>query len=67
VLVNDVAADTAYLEAFGDTRAELIVPSVRDERVVGTVDVESDRVDGFTQDDVAFVERCAEAAESLWR
>jgi GAF domain-containing protein len=66
VLVNDVAADAGYLEAFGDTRAELIVPVLRHAVVVGTVDVESDRVDGFSAADVVFVEECATAAASLW-
>lgn len=34
--------------------------------VVGTIDVESERIDAFTQDDVAFLERCAKKLLPLW-
>jgi GAF domain-containing protein len=66
VLVNDVAADDGYLEAVGDTCAELIVPIVYDGSVLGTIDVESEHVGGFEPLDAAFVERCAAAARPLW-
>jgi L-methionine (R)-S-oxide reductase len=67
VVVNDVAADPRYLDAFGDTRAEIIVPVVSGAGdVCGTIDVESDVAGAFTADDQAFLESCARIARPLW-
>ena len=67
VVVNDVADDPRYLDAFGDTRAEIIVPVVSgDGAVCGTIDVESDVAGAFTADDRAFLESCARMARPLW-
>jgi GAF domain-containing protein len=67
VVANDVAGDPRYLEAFGDTRAEIIVPVSVDGVVRGTVDVESAVADAFTRRDQEFLEQCAAAAAPLWR
>ena len=45
----------------------LNVPIFYDGAVLGTIDVESEHVDGFDPLDTAFVERCAAAARPLWR
>jgi GAF domain-containing protein len=67
IVVNDVAADARYLDAFGDTRAEIIVPVVRaDGSVCGTIDVESNIAGAFTSVDRAFLESCARTARPLW-
>jgi GAF domain-containing protein len=67
VVVNDVASDPRYLDAFGDTRAEMIVPITGTDGVVrGTIDVESDVANAFSADDQAFLEACARAAGPLW-
>ncbi len=63
VLSSDVASDARYLTAFDSTGSELIVP-IKDERhrVVGTLDVESMKVDAFGPSDV---ERLCAVAASL--
>ena len=66
IVVNDVRNDSRYLTTFGTTLAEAIVPVRVGETIVGTVDVESDRVDAFTDDDVEFLRRCAQALAPLW-
>ena len=68
VVVQDVAADPRYLTTFGSTRAEAIfvVTSQTDGRVLGTIDVESDRPNAFTTDDEAFLRSCAETLAPLW-
>jgi L-methionine (R)-S-oxide reductase len=68
VVVQDVRKDPRYLTTFSATRAEAIFPvTARDGGVVGTIDVESDRVDAFSADDERFLELCTEALEPLWR
>jgi 3-hydroxyisobutyrate dehydrogenase/2-hydroxy-3-oxopropionate reductase len=66
VVVDDVTADADYLEAFGDTRSEAIVPVVVDGAVVGTIDVESSEPGAFTESDIAFLEQSRTAAAPLW-
>lgn len=67
VIVQDVTQDPRYLTTLGNTKAEMIVPvRILDGRVVGTIDVESDRTQAFTQDDSDFLEACASILLPLW-
>jgi L-methionine (R)-S-oxide reductase len=66
VVVQDVASDSGYLETFGDTQAELVVPVLAAEDVVGTIDVESAALGAFRAADIALLEACARAACRLW-
>jgi len=68
VMVGDVRNDPRYLTAFGSTVSEIIVPVLHpgDGRVVGTVDVESEKVDAFSTRDREMIEQCAQAALPLW-
>jgi GAF domain-containing protein len=67
VVVQDVSADQRYLTTIGGTRAELIEP-VLDEsgKVVGTIDVESDRVNAFSRRDEELLSACASRLAWLW-
>jgi sigma-B regulation protein RsbU (phosphoserine phosphatase) len=66
VIAGDVRKDP--LTAFGSTLSEMIVPVVDPggERVLGTVDVESERPNAFGVQDQRMIEQCAEAALPLW-
>jgi L-methionine (R)-S-oxide reductase len=66
VVVNDVTSDLRYVETFGDTRAEVIVPVTVEGVVRGTLDVESAIKDAFDTAEQAFLEACAAAALALW-
>jgi len=68
VNVGDVRKDSRYITAFGSTISEMIVPVLdpSGSRVVGTVDVESDRANAFGPSDQQMVEQCAQAALPLW-
>lgn len=60
VMVNDVTSDPRYLATFGETKSELIVPVLdADQKVLGTIDVESDRLNAFTREDVLLLQTCA--------
>lgn len=67
VVVQDVRRDPRYLTTFGATRAEAIFP-VRgpNDVIVGTIDVESDRADAFSEEDERFLEECVVALVPLW-
>jgi L-methionine (R)-S-oxide reductase len=68
VVCNDVSADPRYLTAFASTGSETIVPVLGAETgmVIGTLDVESERVNAFTDDDRRFLETCAQALMPLF-
>jgi len=67
VIANDVGRDPRYLTTLGSTRSEMVVPILLDGRVVGTIDVESDEINRFSDIDRQFIETCAAAAASLWK
>jgi L-methionine (R)-S-oxide reductase len=58
-VVDDVNADERYLACFPSTRSEIVVPVARESRVVGEIDIDSDRRAAFGEDDRAFLERVA--------
>lgn len=66
--VGDVREDTRYLTAFSSTRSEIIVPVLdrAGQKVVGTLDVESEQVDAFSEEDRAALERCAAIVAGLF-
>jgi GAF domain-containing protein len=69
VVANDVSKNSSYLTAFAGTRSEIIVPvlDAAQSKVVGTVDVESDKLNAFRPEDQEVLEQCAMALASLWR
>jgi L-methionine (R)-S-oxide reductase len=80
VMVGDVRKDSRYLTTFSATRSEIIVPIVVPiivpivvpiigaprQAVVGTIDVESERQNAFSEKDQHMLEQCAPAAKPLW-
>jgi L-methionine (R)-S-oxide reductase len=60
VIVDDVNADPRYIACSLETRSEIVVPIVRDGRVLGEIDVDSDTPAAFTEDDRKLLEAVAE-------
>jgi L-methionine (R)-S-oxide reductase len=58
-IVDDVNADPRYLACFPSTRSEIVVPIAHDGRVVGEIDIDSDRPAAFGDEDRAFLARVA--------
>jgi putative methionine-R-sulfoxide reductase with GAF domain len=61
VNVDDVASDSNYLTALESTRSEIIVPVLNSmgDRVIGTIDVESERPNAFDPKVQLLLEECA--------
>jgi len=66
VVAGDVTSNADYLTAFPTTRSEMIVPVRAGGEIVGTIDVESERVEAFTDADRAALERIAQVLEPLF-
>jgi L-methionine (R)-S-oxide reductase len=58
-IVDDVNADPRYLAGFPSTRSEIVVPIAHDGRVVGEIDIDSDRPAAFGDEDRELLERVA--------
>jgi GAF domain-containing protein len=54
IIVNDVRAEPDFMPnpLLPETRAEMAIPLIAGEKVLGVVDVQSEQVDHFTQEDV---------------
>jgi len=62
VLANDVRKEERYIDSPfppGNTRSELCVPLMFDQQVVGVLDVQSDLLNAFTEDDRVIFEAVA--------
>ena len=55
VIANNVLEEEGYLanELLPDTRSELAVPLMVGDRVLGVLDIQSDEIDRFTEEDIA--------------
>jgi L-methionine (R)-S-oxide reductase len=59
-LVPDVSSDPRYLSCFVSTRSEIVIPIMKNEKVIGEIDIDSDVLDAFDEQDVAFLEKIAD-------
>jgi sigma-B regulation protein RsbU (phosphoserine phosphatase) len=59
ILVNDVHTDLRYVEAVPGSNAELVVPLRRKGRVIGALNLLSDKVGQFTETDEAILRQFA--------
>ncbi len=65
IVVDDVNADPRYLACSLETRSEIVVPiRTPDGRVLGEIDIDSDRAAAFDDGDRALLERVAELLAS---
>ena len=59
-MVADVHKDPRYLPTFGSTQSEIVVPIITEAgKAVGLIDVESDKLNAFTENDRDFLEHAA--------
>ena len=68
VAVGDVSRDPRYLTTLCTTRSEIVVPIIDrgSGPTVGLLDVESDLLDAFGEEDRRCLEECAAALAPLW-
>ncbi len=59
-VVDDVSKDQRYLSCFLSTRSEIVVPIKKAQKVLGEIDIDSDRPAAFDAEDVLFLEKVAD-------
>jgi GAF domain-containing protein/anti-anti-sigma regulatory factor len=62
ILVPDVSREPDFVRFIDDTQAELVVPIVHQGKVVGVLNVESDQLNAFDEEDVRFLRALADQA-----
>lgn len=64
IVVDDVNADERYLACSLETKSEIVVPIMSGTRVLGEIDIDSDRAAAFGADDRKLLEAVAAALAS---
>ncbi|MCB9145493.1 MAG: GAF domain-containing protein [Anaerolineales bacterium] len=70
ILANDVSKDERYIASPlppKNTRSELCVPLIFDDRVMGILDIQSDKINTFTDDDRVMFEAVADTMAAAIR
>lgn len=62
VIVPDVAEDPRYINANPETKSEIVVPIKVDDRVIGVINLESDELNAYGQQDVSLITAFASQA-----
>ena len=67
-IVDDVGRDSRYINARNETSSEIVVPLFADDEIIGVINLESDEVAAFTEDDLELIKAFgSQAAVSLER
>jgi len=65
-IVQDVTQETNYLSCSPDVRSEIVVPILKEDVIVGELDIDSHALAPFTDQDQAFLDAvCAQVAPLL--
>ncbi|HVP58703.1 MAG TPA: SpoIIE family protein phosphatase [bacterium] len=68
VIVDDVSKDSRYIKSRAATKSEIVAPLFADEKIVGVLNLESDRIGAFTEEDLALIKAFgSQAAISIER
>ena len=58
-IIPDVNADKRYLSCFVSTKSEIVVPIKKGKKVLGEIDIDSDKKNAFSKNDKVFLEKVA--------
>jgi len=58
-IIVDVHSDNRYLSCFFSTKSEIVIPIKKEGTIVGEIDIDSDKIGSFSNDDKLFLERVA--------
>lgn len=66
IIIPDVKADSRYLACSLETKSEIVVPIMTGEKVWGEIDIDSDRLDAFTEEDKHLLEEICSILAGLF-
>jgi serine phosphatase RsbU (regulator of sigma subunit) len=56
IICADVSKDPRYFQARNRTKSEMVAPIISNDKVIGVFDLESDRLDAFSEEDLAILQ-----------
>jgi putative methionine-R-sulfoxide reductase with GAF domain len=59
-VISDVKADKRYLSCFVSTKSEIVIPIKKEGKILGEIDIDSDKKNAFTKKDKEFLEKIAD-------
>ncbi len=59
IISADVYQDSRYFHARKRTRSEMVAPIISNDKVIGVFDLESDKLDSYTEDDLSILQLLA--------
>ena len=59
-IIDDVRTDKRYLECFLYTKSEIVVPIRKEAKIVGEIDIDSNKIGAFTIKDKILLEKIAD-------
>ncbi len=59
LISHDVSKDERYFPARKRTKSEIVAPIISNDKVIGVFDLESDRLDAYTEDDLSLLQLLA--------
>ncbi len=59
IVVDDVNQDSRYLACSLQTKSEIVVPLIDNGKILGEIDIDSDRISAFNEEDVRLLEQVA--------
>ena len=59
-IIDDVNSDKRYLSCFITTKSEIVVPIIKDDKVIAEIDIDSDKINAFSKEDKDFLEKIAD-------
>jgi len=66
IIVKDVSTDPRYLACSLETKSEIVAPLMKEGRVLGEIDIDSDKLDAFSQEDKLFLEQICSILSELF-
>ncbi|MCK5126382.1 MAG: GAF domain-containing protein [candidate division Zixibacteria bacterium] len=60
IIVDDVNADPRYLACSLETKSEIVIPLIVNGRIIGELDIDSDKKAAFSEDDKLILEAAVE-------
>ncbi len=66
-IVSNVSQDKRYLACFSSTKSEIVVPIKSKNKVIGEIDIDSDKLAVFNQNDRVFLEEVASLLSGIKR
>ncbi len=66
IIIPDVKADSRYLACSLETKSEVVVPIMTGEKVWGEIDIDSHRLDAFTEEDKHLLEEICSILAGLF-